>query len=692
MSTRKSYGGLPPPLRSEVSEPLSSDTEVTDPGESPLVMRLLEIQAEITTLAERGEVEAVMRLIATRAEELVGASGAAVGTLEGEEILCRATTGTLTRAVGEKLLVHASLAGKSAMRQQVLRSDDTELDARVDLNACRKLGARSLIVAPLMSGERVAGVLFVLSPKVGAFSAVEERLVWLMARGSGPLMTLAETARVALEREQALATHKELLRRRDAELEGLIQAVEQPVLLVGEGGSMRANLAALEMLGVDSAQGLEGDPAALAVRLQARVPETKEPVPQDDDPLARALTGMTWTRELLVNHVRGGVDMLVRTSAIPARVDGKVVAVAVAHTDVGTQRKMEERRDRFRALVEHAADCMAVSTLTGRPVYLNLYGRKLLGFESLDEFRSSAVLETYLPADREAARLAYAAVREKGLWEGELRLRNRRTGEVIPVRHRLFTLVSRDTGWPVALGAVTRDLREQKRTDAVRERLVDIVGTDLRAAMAGVAIGAASMLQRGELSETDAKAAGRIHQSTERMGRALGQVLDFMRTHLGGALVMMRTPMDLDAVVQDVVAAAELEEPDRLVRYAKSGDARGLWDRGRLEELLSTLVRHALRGSPAGRPVDVRLRAEREEVVLEVHRTGAPIPSEVLPQLFDAFRPSRPDEVGREPEVLGLFIAREIARAHGGDVDVESNVVEGTLFRVRLPRGPSTAR
>jgi signal transduction histidine kinase len=271
-------------------------------------------------------------------------------------------------------------------------------------------------------------------------------------------------------------------------------------------------------------------------------------------------------------------------------------------------------------------------------------------------------------------------------------MRNRRTGEVIPVWHRLFTLVSRDTGWPVALGAVTRDLREQKRMDAVRERLVDIVGTDLRGAMAGVAVGASAMLKRGELSETDAKAAGRIHQSVERMGRAMGQVLDFMRTHLGGSLVMMRTPIDLDTVVQDVVAAAELEEPDRLVRYVKSGDARGLWDRDRLEELLSTLVRHALRGSPAGRPVDVRLRGEREDVVLEVHRTGAPIPSEVLPQLFDAFRPARPDEAGREPEVLGLFIAREIARAHGGEVDVESNVVEGTLFRVRLPRGPSTAR
>jgi PAS domain S-box-containing protein len=692
MSTRKSYGGSLPPVRSEASEPKSSDTEVTDPGESPLLLRLLEIQRELTALAERGEVVEMMGLLATRAEELVGALGAAVGTVEGGEIVGRATTATLARAVGEKLLVHASLAGLSAVKQQVMRSDDTELDARVDLSACRKLGARSLVVAPMLSGERVIGVLFVLSPKVGAFGPVEERLMWLLAQGSGPLVALAEASKAALERGRALTATQELLRRREAELEGVIQVAEQPLWLVGEDGAVRANLAALEMLGADSAQELEGHPRALAERLQARAPRTKEPVSQEEDPLSRALTGLTFARELLVHHVRGGLDMLVRTSAIPVRVDGRVVAAVVATTDVGTPRKVQELRDRYLGLVEHAAECFAVSTMTGRPVYLNPAGRKLLGFESLDEFRSSAVLETYLPSDREAARLAFAAVREKGQWEGELRLRNRRTGEVIPVWHRLFTLVDWETGWPVALGAVTRDLREQKRADAVRERLMDILGTDLRAGMAAIAIGASSMLRRGELAEPDAKVAGRINQSAERMGRVMRQVLDFMRTHLDGGLVMMRTPMDLDMVVQDVVATAELEDPDRLVRYVKGGDTKGLWDRERLEELLSTLVRHALRGSPAGRPVDVRLRAEREEVVLEVHRTGPPISSEVLPQLFDAFRASRSDEVNRESEVLGLFIAREIARAHGGDVDVESNVVEGTLFRVRLPRSPSTAR
>ncbi len=692
MTTRKSRGSLPP-VRSEESEPNSSDTEVTDPGESPLLLRLLEVQTEIATLAEQGEVEEVMRLLATRAEELVGASGAAVGTVEDGEIICRATTATLTRAVGEKLLVHASLAGLSAMKQQALRSDDAELDSRVDLSACRKLGARSLVVAPLLSGERVCGVLFVLSPKVGAFGPVQERMVWLMSRGAGPLLAFAEASKLALERERSLQALKEMQRRRDAELDGVIQAVEQPLWLVGEGGAMRANMAALEMLGADSAQELEGHPGVLARRIQTRVPETKEPVQQDEDPLARALTGLSWTRELLVNHVRGGVDMLVRASAVPVRVDGKVVAAVVAHTDVGTHRAVEVQRDQFLALAEHASECLGITTLTGRPVYLNPAGRRLLGFESLDAFRESAVLETYLSADREAARLAFIAVRERGEWEGQIRLRNRLTGEVIPVWHRLYTLVARETGWPVALGSLTKDLREQKHMDAVRERLVDIVGTELRGGMASIAIGATAMLRRGELAEADAKVAGRVQQSAERMGRAMGQVLDFMRTHLGGGLVMMRTPMDLDAVVQDVVAAAELEEPDRLVRYTKGGDARGLWDRDRLEEMLSTLVRYSLRGSPAGRPVDVRLKAEREEgVVLEVHRTGPPIPSEVLPQLFDALRPARPDEANREPEVLGLFVAREIARAHGGDVDVESNVVEGTLFRVRLPRGPSTAR
>ncbi|WP_263451284.1 ATP-binding protein [Hyalangium gracile] len=651
---------------------------------------MLELQAELAALATRGEMEAVMRLIATRGQELSGGAGAAVALIEEGEIVCRAGTGSVARAVGERMQLEGTLTSQSMASRQAMRCDDTELDTRVDRATCRRMGARSLVVTPLVFGERPGALLFALSPRPNAFGEVEERRVSLLARSAGPLLALAQASKVAVERERELWALKEMMRRRDAELEVVIQSIEEPAYLVGEGGAVRANRAALELLGADSALGLRGHPVLLAERLQPRSPETQAPVGLDEDPLARALTGQPWTRELVVRHTRAGMDVRVRTSGAPVRVDGKVVAAVVVHTDVGARRRVEEQKDQFLTLVERSTECIGITTLTGRPVYLNPAGRGLLGFESQEAFRASAVLETYLPEDREAARVAFTAVRERGHWEGELRLRDRRTGEAIPVWHQLFTLVARETGRPVGLGSVTRDLREPLRAEAVRERLIDIVSNDLREPLSAIAVAASTLLRRGELSEADTKAAGRIAQSAERMGRLMGQVLDFTRTYLGAGLVLLPTRMDLDVVAQDVVAAAELEHPDRLVRYVKRGDASGLWDRERLVELLSMLLGHALRGSPAERPVDLRLKGEGEEVVVEVSRTGAPIPAEVLPQLFDAFRSSPVDEARREHEGLGLFLAREIARAHGGDVEVRSSAAEGTTFRVRLPRGAAT--
>lgn len=573
MPTRKSQSSKPPARSGQASPAAPAE-------EAPLLSRLVEVHAELAALADRGEVEEVMSRIATRGQELSGAAGAALGLIERGEVVCRASTGSLSRAVGEKL-VEASLWSRSAQAPQVMRSDDTELDARVDRATWRRLGARSLVMAPLLCGERVRGVLFVLSPRPGAFGEGEERRVSLLARGGGPLLAHAEAARAAAEREREQRSLQEQVRQLEAELERARQAAS-------------------------------------------------------------------------------------------------------------TQSMAEEQKDQFLTLAERASDCIGITSLTGRPLYLNAAGRALLGFENLEVFRANSVLDTYLAEDREAARQAFSAVRERGRWEGELRLHNRRTGEAIPVWHQLFTLVARETGRPVALGSVTRDLREQKRTEGVRERLMELIGNDLRAPLSAIAVAASSLLRRGELSEVDLKAAARIAQSAERMGHMVGQVLDFTRVYLGGGLVLLRSRVDLDALAQDVVATAELEHPDRLVRYVHRGATQGLWDRERLVELLSLLLEHALRASPADRPVDVRVRGEGDEAVLEVQRMGAPLAPEVAQRLFDAFRPPGRDEAGQEPRGLGLFVARAIARAHGGDVEVRSSAAEGTLFRVRLPRGSGT--
>jgi PAS domain S-box-containing protein len=699
MSSRKSQTSIPTirsddsPRRSQTGLPAvrASGTAPTLRAEdSP--QRLGELPGEAATLADRGEAEALKQLLAARAQEVTGATGAVLATLEQGELVGRVATGSLARTVGEKLGLELNPGGAASKARLVWRCDDTEADARVEREACRKLGARALVVASVACGERLLAVLVVVSARAGAFGEAEELRLGLVARGGGTLLAHAEAAKAAAERETELKTLRTLLRRREAELDGVLHSVEGSAYVLSEDSPLRANRAALELLGGEGSPAVPAGRGALLERLQPRAPETQEPVSPEEEPLARALSGTATTRELLVRHAKAGGDVLARIAAVPVRVDGAVVGAVVVQSDVGA-----ERKEQFLTLVERSSECIGITSLSGQPMYLNPAGRELLGFESPEAFRSASVMDTYLAEDREVARAAFRAVRERGSWEGELRLRHRRTGEAIPVRHHLFTLAHRETGRPVALGAVTRDLREQKRAEAVRERLMDIVGNELRAPLSAITMAASTLLRRGTLAEVDTKAAARISQGAERMGRTLGQVLDFTRTYLGAGLVLLRSRVDLDMVTQDVVAAVELEHPDRLVRYVKRGDARGIWDRERLVELLGTLLGYSLRTGPVERPVDVRLLAEGMEVVLEVRREGEPIPAEMLSEMFNPFfYPQSPlvggEEASREHLGLGLFITREITRAHGGHMEVRSTAEEGTLFQVYLPRGPVGVR
>jgi signal transduction histidine kinase len=118
-----------------------------------------------------------------------------------------------------------------------------------------------------------------------------------------------------------------------------------------------------------------------------------------------------------------------------------------------------------------------------------------------------------------------------------------------------------------------------------------------------------------------------------------------------------------------------------------SGDLRGNWDARRVQQALRNLVVNALRHGAADGPVGVSLRGEDAQVTLEVANSGPPLRPAALSQLFQPLKRVRAqdDREGREGLGLGLYIVREIARAHGGEVDVRSGGEE-TVFTVYLPR------
>ena len=231
---------------------------------------------------------------------------------------------------------------------------------------------------------------------------------------------------------------------------------------------------------------------------------------------------------------------------------------------------------------------------------------------------------------------------------------------------------------------------ERQRAQAaaeLRERLVAIVGHDLRNPLSAITM-AAQLL--GESGRGEAKLVKRIQDSASRMGRLIAQTLDFARIRAGHSFDLELQPTDLHDVCSAVIDELRLSRRGQEIDLAVHGSGRALCDADRIAQLLSNLIGNALQYRTSG-PVDVSVHDQGDDrVVIEVHNFGPAIPEEVQASLFDAFRRESATNGGSHSLGLGLFIAREIVRAHGGSVVVHSPDRGGTTFVVELPRGGPT--
>ena len=169
--------------------------------EGALLRGLLEAQGAI--LGAGTDPELVMTAIVERAQALTRSSGAVLEVPDGDEMVYGTATGTLAAATGLRVPAAGSLSGLCARTGSVLRCDDSENDARVDRPACRQVGLRSMIVAPLPFDGRVIAVLKVVSPQAGAYrardvAALEQlNLVMGMALGQARRHAGSEAVRTA---------------------------------------------------------------------------------------------------------------------------------------------------------------------------------------------------------------------------------------------------------------------------------------------------------------------------------------------------------------------------------------------------------------------------------------------------------------------------------------------------------------
>jgi signal transduction histidine kinase len=225
------------------------------------------------------------------------------------------------------------------------------------------------------------------------------------------------------------------------------------------------------------------------------------------------------------------------------------------------------------------------------------------------------------------------------------------------------------------------------QVDQARNLFLGMLGHDMRSPLQTILM-TARHLTALNAGDQVSVAASRLIRSGARMQALLGDMLDFNRTRLGLRIGISPTDVDLHRLFADELDQLRAAHPDRRVDLDVDAECRGVWDGRRLQQLLGNLVLNAFKYGAPDAPVKVVMTGDEQTVRFEVRNQGPAIDRVTLYRIFDPLQRglNLEDSYNADGNLgLGLYIAREISRAHGGEIDAWSNDGE-TVFIVRLPR------
>ncbi len=380
------------------------------------------------------------------------------------------------------------------------------------------------------------------------------------------------------------------------------------------------------------------------------------------------------------------------------------IAYAIDHAELyevaQTARDIAEiRASQLEAFFDTIADMVIVYDAEGRMVRINATGRKLMGEELPVGPETPPIGEwgpEYQPHDEQGRPLPYERWPITRVLRGET-LTGANVGELRVRRPDGQILELSTSGAPVtdSQGRVTgavfvyRDVAERRRLEAERAHLLSVVSHELKTPLTSVKLRGqllARYLSRGDIEQAVAFV-DQLEEDVERLNRLVNDLLDAARIERGRIDLALK-PYELKAMCLSA-AREQAEATGRTVTVdVPEGDVRVKADGPRIQQVLVNLLSNALKYSPPERPVSLSLSVGDGLARIAVRDEGQGVPPESIPHLFDRFY--------RVPGVLvqsgagvglglGLYICKTIIERHGGTIDVDSRVGEGSTFWFTLP-------
>lgn len=227
------------------------------------------------------------------------------------------------------------------------------------------------------------------------------------------------------------------------------------------------------------------------------------------------------------------------------------------------------------------------------------------------------------------------------------------------------------------------------KADQTRELFLAMLGHDLRMPLFTMRL-AGETLRKPNLSPAQLDETGeRIRRTTRLMNSMVADLLGYTRTQLGSGMPFVPAMVDARTVCASALDDAGAAYPQTRFELNAAGQTMGLFDGVRLHQLFANLLFNAAQYGARDRPVVLDIRGDAQGISVQVTNQGQPIPAASLAAIFKPLvqlpEEGEQDDRPRTSLGLGLFVAREIAQAHGGTIEVQSDLATGTVFTVRIP-------
>jgi len=222
-----------------------------------------------------------------------------------------------------------------------------------------------------------------------------------------------------------------------------------------------------------------------------------------------------------------------------------------------------------------------------------------------------------------------------------------------------------------------------EQVEKSRNLLLGTLGHDMRSPLQTIQMTALRLTALNAGGPVSA-AAARLIRSGARIRQLLDDLVDFNRGELAAGMQIEASEIDLASLCAEELDQLRAAYPHHQLNLEAAGDTRGVWDGARMQRVLDNLVTNAVSYGAPGAPVKVAVSGEAADVRLDVTNTGPVIDAALLERIFEPLqRGAQRRKTGNFG--LGLYVVREITRAHGGTVSGRSDA-SGTTFTVRLPR------